>query len=82
MTWDESGMGSTATGSEIPRTTGVRWAAAEGYSLEPEELQKDFRGMVRCLRQSPLRRAPPRWAAPGELWRQVVDPMLLRRNTE
>ena len=75
MPWDESGMGSTATGSEIPRTTGVRWAAAERYSLEPEELEKDFRGMVRRLRQSPLRRATPRWAAPGELWRQVVFPM-------
>ena len=58
---------------------GVRWAAAEGYSLEPEELEKNFRGMVRRLRQSPLRRATPRWAAPGELWRQVVDPM--RDNT-
>ena len=58
---------------------GVRWAAAEGYSLEPEELEKDFRGMVRRLRQSPLRRATPRWAAPGELWRQVVDP--IRDNT-
>ena len=58
---------------------GVRWAAAEGYSLEPEELEKDFRGMVRRLRQSPLRRATPRLAATGELWRQVVDPM--RDNT-
>ena len=35
--------------------------------------------MVRRLRQSPLRRATPSWAAPGELWRQVVDPM--RDNT-
>ena len=53
----------------------ARWAAAEGYSAEPEELEADFRGMVRLLRQSPLRRATPGWAAPGELWRQVVDPM-------
>ena len=57
----------------------VRWAAAEGYSVEPEELEEDFRGMVRRLRQSPLRPATPSWAAPGELWRQVVDPM--RDNT-
>ena len=48
-------------------------------SVEPEELEADFRGMVRRLRQSPLRRATPSWAAPGELWRQVVDPM--RDNT-
>ena len=47
--------------------------------MEPEELEKDFRGMVRRLGQSPLRRATPSWAAPGELWRQVVDPM--RDNT-
>ena len=33
----------------------ARWAAAEGYSAEPEELEADFRGMVRRLRQSPLR---------------------------
>ena len=57
----------------------ARWAAAEGYSAEPEELEADFRGMVRRLRQSPLRRATPGWAAPGELWRQVADPM--RDNT-
>ena len=47
--------------------------------MEPEELEKDFRRIVRRLRQSPLRRATPSWAAPGELWRQVVDPM--RDNT-
>ena len=35
--------------------------------------------MVRRLRQSPLRRATSGWAAPGELWRQVSDPM--RDNT-
>ena len=70
-------MGSTATGSEDPRTTGARWAAAEGYSAELEELEADFRGLVRRLRQSPLPRATP--VAPGELWRQVVDPM--RDNT-
>ena len=35
--------------------------------------------VVRRFRQSPLRRATPSWAAPGELWRQVVDPM--RDNT-
>ena len=58
---------------------GARWAAAEGCSVEPEELEADFRGMVWRLRQSPLRRATPSWAAPGELWRQVVDPM--RDNT-
>ena len=46
--------------------------------MEPEELEEDFRGMVR-LRQSPLRRATPSWAAPSELWRQVVEPM--RDNT-
>ena len=57
----------------------ARWAAAEGYSVEPEELEADFRGMVRRLRQSPLRRATPGWAARGELWRQVADPM--RDNT-
>ena len=58
---------------------GVRWAAAEGFSLEPEELEQDFRGMVWRLRHSPLRRATPKWAAPGELWRQMVDPT--RDNT-
>ena len=61
----------------------ARWAAAAGYSAEPEELEADFRGMVRRLRQSPLRRATPSWAAPGELWRQVVDSdacITLRRN--
>ena len=57
----------------------ARWAAAEGCSAEPEELEADFRGMVRRLRQSPRRRATPGWAAPGELWRQVVDQM--RDNT-
>ena len=57
----------------------ARQAAAEGYSAEPEELEADFLGMVRRLRQSPLRRATPGWAAPGELWRQVADPM--RDNT-
>ena len=57
----------------------ARWAAAEGYSAEPEELEADFRGMVGRLRQSLLRRATPGWAAPGELWRQVADPM--RDNT-
>ena len=31
----------------------ARWAAAEGYSAELEELEADFRGMVRRLRQSP-----------------------------
>ena len=41
----------------------ARWAAAEGYSVELEELEADFRGMVRRLRQSPLRRATPGWAA-------------------
>ena len=58
---------------------GVRWAAAEGFSQEPEELEQDFRGMVWRLRHSPLRRATPKWAAPGELWRQMVDPT--RDNT-
>ena len=53
----------------------ARWAAAEGYLVEPEEFEADFRGMVQRLRQSPLRRATPGWAAPGELWRQVEDPM-------
>ena len=48
MLWYERGMGSTAAGSEGPRTTG-----------------------------STLGRS--RTAAPGELWRQVVDPM--RDNT-
>ena len=57
----------------------ARWAVAEGYSVEPEELEADFRGMVRRLRQSPLRRATPGWAARGEFWRQVADPM--RDNT-
>ena len=52
----------------------ARQAAAEGHSAEPEELEADFRGMVR-----PLRRATPGWAAPGELWRQVADP--IRDNT-
>ena len=57
----------------------ARWAVAEGYSVEPEEPEPDFRGMVRRLRQSPLRRATPGWAARGELGRQVADPM--RDNT-
>ena len=65
--------------ARVREQQGVRWAAAEGYSAEPEELEADFRGTVRRLRQSPLRRATPGWAAPGELWRQVVDPM--RDNT-
>ena len=58
---------------------GVRWATEEGYSVEPEELEKHFRGMVRRLRQSPLRRATPNWADPGKLWRQGVETM--RDNT-
>ena len=29
--------------------------------VEPEELEADFRGMVRRLRRSPLRRATPCW---------------------
>ena len=57
----------------------ARWAATERYLAEPEELEADFRGMVRRLRQSSLRRATSSWAAPGELWGQVVDPM--RDNT-
>ena len=57
----------------------ARWAAAEGYSEETEELEADVRCMVRRLRRSPFRRATPGWAAPGELWRQVADPM--RDNT-
>ena len=57
----------------------ARWAAAEGFVVELEELETDFRGMVRRLRQSPLRRAACGWTAPGELWRQVADPM--RDNT-
>ena len=35
--------------------------------------------MVWRLRHSPQRRATPKWAAPGELWRQMVDPT--RDNT-
>ena len=70
----EGGMGSTATGSETPRTTGGSMGCNRRYSPEPEELQQDFRGMVWRLRHSPLRRATPKWAAPRELWRQVVGP--------
>ena len=35
--------------------------------------------MVWRLRHSPLRRATAKWSAPGELWRQMVDPT--RDNT-
>ncbi len=53
---------------------GVRWAAAEGYSLEPEELEKDFRGGVR-LRDGRLQaNFGDRW------WIRCVT--ILRRNTE
>ena len=62
--------------ARIREPQGARWASAEGFSAESEA---DFRGMVRRLRQSPLRRATPGWAAPGELWRQALDPM--RDNT-
>ena len=57
---------------------GGRWAAAEGYSAEPEELEADF--VVWCgVFDNHLFGATPGWAARGELWRQVADPM--RDNT-
>ena len=57
MLWDEGGMGNTATGSEDPRRTGS--TLGRSGRVEPEELEADFRGVVRRLRQSPLRRATP-----------------------
>ena len=72
-------LGRKSNGKHSREQQGARWVAAEGYSAELEELEADFRGMVRRLRQSPLRRATPDSAAPGELWRQVADPM--RDNT-
>ena len=48
--------------ARIREQQGARWAAAEGYS------EADFSGVVRRLRQSPLRRAVPDSAAPGDRW--------------
>ena len=79
MPWDKVEWEAQLLEAMSREQQAARWAAAEGYSAEPEELEKDFRGMVRRLRQSPLRRATLGWAAPGELVRQVAD--LMRDNT-
>ena len=71
-------MGSAATGSEIPRTTGGTLSRSRRTLRGTGGTGGGF-SWYGAASSTISSAATPSWAAPGELWRQVMDPM--RDNT-